>query len=189
MNRYKCPACGGTQYTSADTAEGCIYCGHKELKKMEILEPKEGEGMREIKFRGKRVDNGEWVYGYYYTQIITHAGNRKSRDHFMRTEQNIRYEVDPDTVGQYTGLKDKNGKEIYEGDIVELTNTYKGMNTKSIVEIDFIDFTFAGKWKEEYSPSGYMYNPLGSYNFPIVTIEVIGNIYENPELLKEDRND
>ena len=47
--------------------------------------------MREIKFRGKRVDNGEWVYGYYYTQIITHAGNRKSRDHFMRTEQNIRY--------------------------------------------------------------------------------------------------
>ncbi len=100
MNRYKCPACGGNQYTSADTAEGCIYCGHKELKKMEILEPKEGEGMREIKFRGKRVDNGEWVYGYYYTQIITHAGNRKSRDHFMRTEQNIRYEVDPDTVGQ-----------------------------------------------------------------------------------------
>ena len=38
MNRFKCPACGGNQYTSADTAEGCIYCGHKELSKMEILE-------------------------------------------------------------------------------------------------------------------------------------------------------
>ena len=87
----------------------------------------------------------------------------------------------------YANHKDINDKEIYEGDIVELTNTYKGMNTKSIVEIDFIDFTFAGKWAEEYSPSGYMYNPLGSYNFPIVTIEVIGNIYENPELLGEHR--
>ena len=37
MNRFKCPACGGNQYTSADTAEGCIYCGHKELKKMDLL--------------------------------------------------------------------------------------------------------------------------------------------------------
>lgn len=42
MNRFKCPACGGNQYTSADTAEWCIYCGHKELSKMETLEPEEG---------------------------------------------------------------------------------------------------------------------------------------------------
>ena len=41
MNRFKCPACGGNQYTACDTAEGCIYCGHKELKKMETLEPEE----------------------------------------------------------------------------------------------------------------------------------------------------
>ena len=89
---------------------------------------------------------------------------------------------------QDSGLKGDNGREIYEGDIVELTNTYKGMNTKSIVEIAFIDFTFAGKWRDEHSPSGYMYNPLGSYNFPIVTIEVIGNIYENHELLGEHKS-
>ena len=50
MNRYRCPACGGDQYTSADTAEGCIYCGHKELKKMEILEPNESEGEEECKY-------------------------------------------------------------------------------------------------------------------------------------------
>jgi predicted nucleic-acid-binding Zn-ribbon protein len=43
MNRFKCPACGGNQYTSCSTAEGCIYCGHKELEKMEILEPDESE--------------------------------------------------------------------------------------------------------------------------------------------------
>ncbi len=48
MNRFKCLACGGNQYTACNTAEGCIYCGNKELKKMETLEPKEGEGMREI---------------------------------------------------------------------------------------------------------------------------------------------
>jgi len=44
MNRFKCPACGGNQYTSCDTAEGCIYCDNKELKKMETLEPNESEG-------------------------------------------------------------------------------------------------------------------------------------------------
>jgi len=43
MNRFKCPACGGNQYTPAYTAEGCIYCGNKELKKMETLEPEESE--------------------------------------------------------------------------------------------------------------------------------------------------
>ena len=138
--------------------------------------------MREIKFRGQRVDTGEWVYGYYAN--YTYQGKNKITGHFVFEYPNKQYEIYTETVGQFTGLYDLNGTEVYEGDIVELTNTYKGMNTKSIVEIDFIDFTFAGKWAEEYSPSGYMYNPLGSYNFPIVTIEVIGNIYENPELLE-----
>ena len=46
MNRYKCPACGRNQYTSCDTAEGCIYCGHQKLEKMDKLEPEESEGMK-----------------------------------------------------------------------------------------------------------------------------------------------
>jgi uncharacterized phage protein (TIGR01671 family) len=175
MNRFKCPACGRNQYTSADTAQGCIYCGNKELKKMEILEPKEGEGMREIKFRGKRLDNGEWVYGYYYTQIITHAGNRKSRDHFMRTEQNIRYEVDPSTVGQFTGLKDKNGKEIYEGDVVRIDDLGIGI-------VDYEEGRFAMRRREER----FCWPVYCRIDHSPFVPEVIGNIYENPELLKED---
>ncbi len=50
MNRFKCPVCGGNQYTACSTAEWCIYCGNKELKKMETLDPKEDEEI-EIKFR------------------------------------------------------------------------------------------------------------------------------------------
>jgi len=50
MNRFKCPACGGNQYTSADTAEGCIYCGHQKLEKMDKLEPEESEGEEECKY-------------------------------------------------------------------------------------------------------------------------------------------
>lgn len=140
--------------------------------------------MRESKFRGKRLDNGEWVYGYYYTQIITHAGNRKSRDHFIRTEQNIRYEVDPDTVGQYTGIHDnsEDETEVFEGDVVEFFYGSK----QYIGEVKFEAGTFI----------------LGCNRLPdsyITLLDIIeidrdyfwidgivkGNKYDNPELLKE----
>lgn len=129
--------------------------------------------MREIKFRGKRIDNGEWVCGYYYTQIITHAGNRKSRDHFMRTEQNIRYEVDPDTVGQYTGLKDKNGKEIYEGDVVRIDDLGIGI-------VDYEEGRFAMCRREER----FCWPVYCRIDHSPFVPEVIGNIHDNPELLE-----
>ena len=64
--------------------------------------------MREIKFRGKRIDNGEWVYGYYLINPFFSRAEIFSFDN----ERSYVYEVDPATVGQYTGLKDKNDKDI-----------------------------------------------------------------------------
>jgi hypothetical protein len=56
MNRFKCPACGGNQYTACDTAEWCIYCGHKELKKMETLEQEVEEDWRNLGCRSRRSE-------------------------------------------------------------------------------------------------------------------------------------
>ena len=120
--------------------------------------------MREIKFRGKRVDNGEWVFGSLVqgdnmaTIVIDYGSGH------IQT-----YWVDPQTVGQFTGLHNKNGKEIYEGDIVQ-----RGI-------ITFSRGKFVGQY---YGSNGNLYEEWEDDLYQENNIEVIGNIYENPELLK-----
>jgi uncharacterized phage protein (TIGR01671 family) len=128
--------------------------------------------MREILFRGKRTDNGEWVYGY----VCCHGWTGKENTYIIVPHYgDVLYsiEVDPETVGQYTGLKDKNGTKIFEGDIVLL----KGYDEPYQVVFDESCF-------QAYSDSVR----YAMDNFYAHDIEVIGNIYDNPELLggKED---
>jgi uncharacterized phage protein (TIGR01671 family) len=133
--------------------------------------------MREIEFRGKRLDTGEWVYGYY--RCI--AWNFDSPTHQI-INGNTFYGVDPATVGQYTGLRDKKCKKIYEGDIIRIRET-----KEDDWEIYVVKY---------YGDEGYPAfdtdpqincdcNGL-SYAMAACEVEIIGNIHDNPELLESD---
>lgn len=123
--------------------------------------------MREIKFRGKDIITGEWRYGEFTpekmwpTKLVDCVG-----EYHSEPAQNVR----PETVGQYTGLKDKNGREIYEGDI--LHDSY----TDNTFEVYFDGGSFDVKGILE-KDACYL-NDISSDS------EVIGNIHDNPELLK-----
>ena len=134
--------------------------------------------MREILFRGKRIDNGKWVYGYYWTNEI---GNHfikaiKSKDdNFVSNPTTNDFEVNPETVGQCTGTKDKNEKKIFEGDILD--------DSESIIIVKFAYGEFIIKYKTlmgRWINYGTLFDYLDDYE-----VETVGNIYDNPELVKE----
>lgn len=119
--------------------------------------------MRIIKFRGKRIDNGEWVIG----QLV----KMWEEWHILNSDNvNTAYPVDPATVGQYTGLNDTNSREIYEGDIFQ-AGYFGGMD---VVMWDNENARYIGR-----SPQGCI-----SYVGREPAVKIIGNIHDNPELLK-----
>lgn len=133
--------------------------------------------MREILFRGKTID-GDWTYGYYvfapkrtgmFGQTISEADFDK---HYILTmKYNLVKEINPETVGQYTGLKDKTGNKIFEGDIVDILTENE--------EIGIVT----------YDDGGFLVEADGfcvdfHSNIYGTDLEIIGNIHDNPELME-----
>ena len=129
--------------------------------------------MREIKFRGNRVNNGKWVYGLPLYSVV---GAKVIIDTIQSYEDLRYYTVIPETVGQFTGLHDKNGKEIYEGDICIVSLSYfKIKNEKATV------IFHNGAFQFQYGCEKFFSKPHDAWD----EVDVIGNVYTNPEMLKE----
>lgn len=144
--------------------------------------------MREIKFRGKRTDNGEWIYGHYLEMTLCDGEGRCS---YIKIDGHSPIKVIPETVGQYTGLKDKDGKEIYEGDVCEEEKTWvnKGKyfqmddafeNYKIRGKCEFVGSSFVARYESLDRKGRIIFQTFGLKNSII-----IGNIHENPELLTQ----
>ena len=143
--------------------------------------------MREILFRGKRADNGEWVE----SGNVFLDGKKKhiyipNPDTDMRAKAYLCVEVIPETIGQYTGLTDKNGKRIFEGDIVAQNwYDYDEPRDDSFGEVVFCEYDCSFSVMDVEKDG---IEPLGSCAAYHWEVEVLGNIHDNPELLKGDND-
>ena len=130
--------------------------------------------MREIKFRAKRTDNGAWVYGdlQHVQRINTKEQAEQSG---KRSEPAVRianYDVDEQTIGQYTGVHDEDGNKIYEGDVIFQINVFGGR----MYSVEYINGAFC------LCRNGDIWLALVDVR---LSIYVRGNIHDNPELLTE----
>ena len=130
---------------------------------------------REVKFRGKRIDNGGWIGGCLVSVLDAEACNRYPNIVISYNNDTFDWiDVLPGTIGQFTGLKDRDGKEIYEGDILK---TYPIIASDKIGDGAFNVLV-------EWDGSSWIANGILGNNQAIIS-KVVGNIYDNPELLNQ----
>ena len=139
--------------------------------------------MQEIEFRGKRLDNGECVTGFYVS--LWHNDDKSHYHAYIipvdmcleilpDPETNkVMVEVDPETVGQYARLEDKNGAFVYDGDVIRVSTAEK---SHQIQEIVFVDGAFCGYSTRKDLRYTYLDVLIRAHG-----IEVIGNVFDNPE--------
>jgi uncharacterized phage protein (TIGR01671 family) len=130
--------------------------------------------MRDIKFRGKTetTEGKKWIYGYLFK---VKSFFDEQEQWYIRNDHVLDKVVDSNTIGQYTGLKDKNGTEIYEGDILEII-VNNNIVKKCVVE--FKDGIFGVMFTKCKDLTAFPH-------FHNTTFEILGNIHDNPELLGE----
>ena len=131
--------------------------------------------MRTIKFRGKSLLKGKWIYGHL---LDAECGENL----MIQVNASETLGVDDNTVGQFTGLYDKNGKEIYEGDLIEVNGRLFGVVEWHKDGYFFINDTIVGIRSDggEYSPIGEMIRYFSNQRHDF---SIIGNIHDNPELV------
>ena len=140
--------------------------------------------MRTIKFRGRDIKTGKWFFGNYYDR------DTKGNTHIANLDEGC-LTIDPETVGQFTGLKDKKGQDIYEGDIicVKFIDGSGGNNLIGWNE-EFASFGCMNRYeyrsiKEGYDFAAFNGYVLDAYRRKSIIFEVVGNIHDNPELLEK----
>lgn len=158
--------------------------------------------MREILFKGKRIDNGEWVEGYYYkmsetTYCFKEDYERKPvpKHHYILQErmtdwglpnQIVQIEIDSKTLCQFTGLCDKNGKKIWENDIVKTVSDIYAHVKFGLYTTGFALEECNQGFYVDFSVKTYLRHELGYWNNKV---EVRGNIFDNRDLLQEESDE
>lgn len=156
--------------------------------------------MREIIFKGKRKDNGEWIYWNIYGELCRLSGKRArleipktAGESYYHYIYQIRQLILPESISEFSGLTDKNETKVFEGDIVKFTDSLFGYSHTGMVCFNEGSFCIKYEYwnKERFHRIGQTekWQDMGASAVITYQYEVIGNIYDNPELIGGEKND